>query len=350
MKIFITGINGFIGVNLLQAILDTTDWQVIGFDISDSNISQMMQNDRLEFIQGDIYTSRDIIQHCVQKSDVVIPLVAIANPLLYVQKPLEVFQLDFEENLKIVYDCITYKKRLVFPSTSEVYGMCTDRHFDEDTSNFVTGPINKPRWIYATSKQMLDRVIYAAGVQQGLQYTLFRPFNFIGPYQDNPFSTGKQNRAIPTFISNVLYGQHMTLVNGGGQQRCFVYIKDAIGCILKIIANKQGVADNQIFNIGASDNEYSIREIAEMVLNSAEKISGYSDVRHRIKLRVEHQSTYYGTGYQDMQRRVPSIHKARDLLGWTPTTDIATAIDETVRFYLQTMAGSKNHLPYKGVT
>ncbi len=346
MKIFMTGINGFIGANLLRVILQKTDWQVVGFDISDSNIAPLLPHQRVQFIKGDIFTSRAIVRDCVQKCDVVIPLVAIANPLLYVQQPLQVFQLDFEENLKIVYDCIDFKTRLIFPSSSEVYGMCTDAQFDEDRSNCVTGPINKPRWIYATSKQMLDRVIYAAGHHQGLQFTLFRPFNFIGPYQDNPFHTGKQNRAIPTFISNILYGNDITLVNGGNQKRCFLYIKDAVEGLLKIIANDNGIADGEIFNIGASDNEYSIRQIAEMVLNSAEKITDYQDVKQRIKLVVTDQDTYYGTGYQDVTRRVPAIGKALDILGWRPTTEIATAIDETVRFYVQHMAAARNHTPY----
>ena len=335
MNIFITGINGFIGVNLLQAILDKTDWRVVGFDICDDNLHPLLQHQRFTFIQGDIFTSRDIVRHHVQACDVVIPLAAIANPLLYVQKPLYVFQLDFEENIKIVYDCIEYNTRLIFPSTSEVYGMCTDTEFNEDTSNFITGPINKPRWIYANSKQMLDRIIYASGMHEGLQFTLFRPFNFIGPYQDNPFCTGKQNRAVPTFISNVLHGTDITLVNGGTQKRCFVYIADAITCLLTLIENKNGVADGEIFNIGAPDNEYSIRDIAQMVINSAAKYPAYADIKRRIKWVIQDQHTYYGKGYQDMNRRVPSITKAQNILGWSPTTPIATAIDKTVDFYMQ---------------
>ena len=97
------------------------------------------------------------------------------------RNPLRVFELDFEENLKIIRDCVKYNKRIIFPSTSEVYGMCTDKNFDEDSSNPVVGPINKQRWIYSVSKQLLDRVIWAYGDKNGLKFTLFRPFNWMGP-------------------------------------------------------------------------------------------------------------------------------------------------------------------------
>lgn len=88
---------------------------------------------------------------------------AIATPIEYTRNPLRVFELDFEENLRIIRYCVKYRKRIIFPSTSEVYGMCSDKYFDEDHSNLIVGPVNKPRWIYSVSKQLLDRVIRAYG-------------------------------------------------------------------------------------------------------------------------------------------------------------------------------------------
>ena len=120
-----------------------------------------------------------------KKCDVVLPLVAIATPASYTREPLRVFELDFEANLDIVRKCVRYGKRVLFPSTSEVYGMSSDASFDEENSNLVLGPIHKQRWIYSCSKQLLDRVIYAYGQQQGLHFTLFRPFNWIGPKLDD---------------------------------------------------------------------------------------------------------------------------------------------------------------------
>lgn len=117
------------------------------------------------------------------------------------------FELDFEENLKIIRDCVKYNKRIIFPSTSEVYGMCTDKNFDEDSSNLVVGPINKQRWIYSVSKQLLDRVIWAYGDKNGLKFTLFRPFNWMGPRLDNLNAARiGSSRAITQLILNLVEG------------------------------------------------------------------------------------------------------------------------------------------------
>lgn len=146
------------------------------------------------------------------------PLVAIATPIEYTRNPLRVFELDFEENLKIVRDCVKYNKRIVFPSTSEVYGMCDDKEFDEDTSRLIVGPINKQRWIYSVSKQLLDRVIWAYGVKEGLKFTLFRPFNWMGPRLDNLDAARiGSSRAITQLILNLVEGSPIKLVDGGAQ-------------------------------------------------------------------------------------------------------------------------------------
>ena len=105
------------------------------------------------------------------------PLVAIATPKQYVEDPIGVFNLDFEMNLKIVKQCVKYHKRILFPSTSEVYGASPEPEFKEDETFLVLGPIQKERWIYSCCKQLLDRVIYAHGTRGNLDFTLFRPFN-----------------------------------------------------------------------------------------------------------------------------------------------------------------------------
>lgn len=143
---------------------------------------------------------------------------AIATPIEYTRNPLRVFELDFEENLKIVRYCVKYNKRIIFPSTSEVYGMCDDKEFDEDNSRLIVGPINKQRWIYSVSKQLLDRVIWAYGAKEGLKFTLFRPFNWMGPRLDNLNSARiGSSRAITQLILNLVEGSPIKLVDGGEQ-------------------------------------------------------------------------------------------------------------------------------------
>ena len=126
LKVLILGANGFIGSSLTHAILKQKDWEVYGMDVGDHKLGDCLGNPRFKFVEGDVTISREWIEYHVKKCDAVLPLVAIANPAQYVKDPLRVFELDFEANLEIVRKCVKYKKRIIFPSTSEVYGMCPD--------------------------------------------------------------------------------------------------------------------------------------------------------------------------------------------------------------------------------
>jgi nucleoside-diphosphate-sugar epimerase len=265
---------------------------------------------------------------------VVLPLVAIATPATYVREPLRVFELDFEANLVIVRQCVKYGKRVVFPSTSEVYGMCTDDAFDPEQSNLVYGPINKPRWIYACSKQLLDRVIHAYGMQEGLRYTLFRPFNWIGPGLDS-LHTPKEgsSRVITQFLGHIVRGEPIRLVDGGSQKRTFTYVDDGISALVKIIANAGGVADTKIYNIGNPGNNFSIRALAEMMLAAAKELPEYRDNAARVRLIGATAEGYYGAGYQDVLQRVPDIRQTMADLAWQPKVAMDEALAALFAYY-----------------
>ena len=265
----------------------------------------------------------------------ILPLVAIATPIEYTRNPLRVFELDFEENLKLVRYCVKYNKRVIFPSTSEVYGMCQDDKFDEDTSNLVVGPINKQRWIYSTSKQLLDRVIWAYG-QKGLNFTLFRPFNWMGPRLDRLDSARiGSSRAITQLILNLVEGTPIRLFDGGEQKRCFTDIADGVEALARIIDNRNDACNGQIINIGNPDNEASIRQLGEELLRQFEAhplrhnfppFAGFRDVESK---------AFYGAGYQDVSHRKPSIDNARRLLDWAPTVEMSETIGNTLDFFLR---------------
>jgi nucleoside-diphosphate-sugar epimerase len=334
-KVLILGINGFIGSSLLEYCLSKTDWQLIGLDLNENNISTFLKHPRLTFKKGDINQEIVWIEQQIQTSDVVLPLVAIATPASYVNNPLAIFELDFEANLKIIRLCVKHKKRIVFPSTSEVYGMCTDEAFDEQTSNFVLGPINKPRWIYSCSKQLLDRVIHAYGLKNELRYTLFRPFNWLGPKLDDPHNPRPgSSRVVSQFIGNILRGEAIQLVNGGKQRRSFIDIEDGMACLLKIIANEKGCAEQAIFNIGNPANDISIRELAELLLALIKAYPRYASYAEQVQLQTINSDHYYGKGYQDVERRVPSIKRAHQQLAWQPHIDIKTSLKKILDFYL----------------
>src|SRR6266567_2772738 len=217
-KILILGVNGFIGHHLSQRIIKTTDWEVYGMDMQTERVSGLLKHPRFHFFEGDITINKEWIEYHIRKCDTVLPLVAIATPATYVKQPLRVFELDFEANLPIVRSCVKYGKRILFPSTSEVYGMCRDTEFDPYASDLVLGPIDKQRWIYSCSKQLMDRVIWAYGSMGQLDFTLFRPFNWIGSGLDS-IHTAKEgsSRVITQFLGHIVRGEQIQLVDGGRQ-------------------------------------------------------------------------------------------------------------------------------------
>jgi nucleoside-diphosphate-sugar epimerase len=326
-KLCILGVNGFIGHHLSQRILADTDWDVFGMDMSSDRVSDLMDNPRFHFFEGDITINKEWIEYHIRKCDVILPLVAIATPATYVREPLKVFELDFEANLPIVRSCVKYGKRILFPSTSEVYGMCHDERFDPYSSELVLGPIDKQRWIYSCSKQLMDRVIWAYGSMGQLDFTLFRPFNWIGAGLDS-IHTAKEgsSRVITQFLGHIVRGEPIKLVDGGAQKRAFTYIDDGISALMKIIENKDRVASGQIYNIGNPDNNFSVRELAGMMLELAKAYPEYRDNGARVKLLEVSSGEYYGKGYQDVQNRVPAIDNTMKDLGWAPKVDMKTAL------------------------
>ena len=334
MKVLILGINGFIGNSLTESILNNTDWEVYGMDMAFDKLEHSHDHKRLHFIEGDVTINKEWIAYHVKKCDVVLPLVAIATPATYVNDPLRVFELDFESNLEVIRQCVKYKTRVIFPSTSEVYGISPDTEFDEETSPLMQGPIAKERWIYSISKQLLDRVIYAYGKHEGLQFTLFRPFNWIGAKQDSIKDLREGgSRVVTQFISNIVHGKDLQLVDGGKQKRCFTYIDDGISALMKIIENKDGCADGRIFNIGNPHNNFSIKELAEKLLSIAKTIPAYEKMTNKVKIISTSSEKYYGDGYQDIQNRSPKIEQAKKYLNWEPKVEMDTALRETLEHH-----------------
>ncbi len=329
-KVLILGVNGFIGHHLSKRILETTDWHVYGMDMQADRIEGLLSNpeykSRMHYFEGDITINKEWVEYHVKKCDVILPLVAIATPSTYVKQPLRVFELDFEANLPIVRSAAKYKKHLVFPSTSEVYGMCHDEQFDPENSELVYGPINKPRWIYACSKQLMDRVIWGYGME-GLNFTLFRPFNWVGAGLDS-IHTPKEgsSRVLTQFFGHIVRGETISLVDGGMQKRAFTYIDDGIEALMKIIENKDGKASGQIYNIGNPANNYSIRDLAGMMLELAAEYPEYAAGAQKVKIVETSSGAYYGAGYQDVQNRVPKIENTMQDLDWAPTTTMADAL------------------------
>jgi len=342
MNILILGVNGFIGHHLSKSILETTDWTVHGMDMHSNRLDDIIDHERFNFFEGDITINHEWMEYHVKKCDVILPLVAIATPATYVTNPLSVFELDFEANLPIVRACVKYKKRILFPSTSEVYGMSSDSEFHPYESNLILGPLTKPRWIYSCAKQLMDRVIAAYGQEQGLDYTLFRPFNWIGSGLDS-LHTPKEgsSRVVTQFIGHIARCEPIKLVDGGEQRRSFTNVTDGVAALMKIIENKDGCATGNIYNIGNPKNDLSIRELAELMLDIAQEFPEYKPGADQVEIIEVSSEKYYGKGYQDIQTRVPWIENTRKELGWEPTMDVKDALRGIFEAYRHEVAEAR---------
>jgi len=341
-RVLILGVNGFIGNFLTERLLDSGHYEVHGMDINDHAVERFGSEPDFYFHEGDISIHNEWIEYHVKKCDVIVPLVAIATPIEYTRNPLRVFELDFEENLRIVRYCVKYDKRIVFPSTSEVYGMCDEPEFDEDESRLILGPIGKQRWIYSCSKQLLDRVIWAYGTKEGLRFTLFRPFNWLGPRLDSLDAARiGSSRAITQLILNLVEGTPIQLIDGGEQKRCFTDVTEGIECLFRLIENRAANCDGQIVNIGNPANEASIRELAEILLAKFEAHPLRDEFPPFAGMKKIESSAYYGKGYQDVQHRRPSIRNARRLVDWQPVISLERSVADTLDYFLRDYLGAR---------
>jgi len=348
MKILSLGAGGFIGSHLTQRLL-AEGHSVTAVDVQTEKVTEWLEHPNLTFLQQDIRSPKWDLDRHVQEADLVIDLIAYANPGLYIRIPLEVFHLNFTENLKIAESCVRHDKRLIQFSTCEVYGRTAaslkNAHlvdaedpmlatFNEDTSEYILGPVCKHRWIYSCAKQLLERVLHAYGLEKGFNYTIIRPFNFIGPKIDFlPESAQDIPRVFSFFMEALLNGTQMKLVNGGVNRRCYTYIDDAIECTYRIVENPGGVCNRQIFNIGSPYNEVSIKGMAEMMREIYSEKFRDPAVRLPDIISVTGDE-FYGEGYDDSDRRIPDIGKARKLLGWEPKWSMHDTLETTMRYYV----------------
>jgi nucleoside-diphosphate-sugar epimerase len=361
MRVLLLGGGGFIGSHTADALLRETKHSVCAYDLYDEKLHDSLGHPRLTYIHGDIRKDHKRLERLVKDADVVVDLIAYANPALYVSMPLEIYHLNFTENLAIAEFCVKHHRRLIQFSTCEVYGKTVVPLLDgklpdpenpeyavfrEDTTPMILGPVNKHRWIYSCAKQLLERILHAYGLEDKLNYTVIRPFNFIGPRIDYlPSEEDGNPRVFSHFLDALRTGSPMFLVNGGRQRRAYTYIADAVDCIMRIIENPGGVCDREIFNIGSPDNEVSIRELA-LKMRQVYKRRWWDGKRRLPELVDVSGDEFYGEGYDDSDRRIPDITKASTLLGWKPQCDIDETVERSMAYWFE----SQTSCPISEVT
>jgi UDP-apiose/xylose synthase len=349
LRILCLGAGGFIGSHLVERLL-REGHAVTGLDTHDDKLGAALSDTRFTWMGADISGAGFDLDAAVAEADLVIDLIAYANPGLYVRMPREIFRLNFSENLRIAEACVRHQRRLIQFSSCEVYGKSIagvagdalkdpddPRHatFSEETSPMILGPVGKHRWIYASAKALLERVLHAYGLEGQLDYTIIRPFNFIGPRID--YLPSEQEDGLPRvfsyFMEALLTGGEMKLVDGGRQRRTYTYIDDAIDCIARIVA-RPDAACRQIFNVGARGNEISIRGLAELMRDIYDERFRLPGQPLAAIVEISGRD-FYGEGYDDSDRRIPDIAKAQQLLGWQPRASVRETVEWTMEYYVR---------------
>ena len=344
----ILGCSGFIGAHLLEKILCLQKYRVVGIDKVFDRIEHLLPHRLFRFVKTDIYKT-PLLDQCIEECDIIVSLAALCNPSLYNTEALEVIESNFLRPYELVKLCAEKKKKLIHFSTSEVYGKTVqgiagdallnsnhESHYllSENDTPLILGPVYSQRWSYAAAKQLLERAIYACGIEKGLDYTIIRPFNFIGPRMD--YIPGIDGEGIPRvlacFMEAILLGKPLKLVDGGHNRRVFTYIDDAVDAVIRIVEQPKQ-SSRRIFNIGNPRNETTIRALAQMMIDLYTALYPHHQINPEI-INVS-SSEFYGDGYDDCDRRVPDITSARKLLGWEPQTGLRDTLTKTIISYVK---------------
>lgn len=314
MKILITGCGGFVGSHLAEGELKKGN-SVIGLDIAnDEKVRHLYDYKDFKYKVGDILDEK-LLRSLIIKSDLIYHFGAIANVQTYCADPLKVLEVNIQSTRLVLQLVYKYDKKVVFSSSSEVYGKNLKVPWSEDDDR-ILGSTKKHRWCYTGSKAIGEHYCFAYA-DKGLRVAICRFFNFYGPRLD---FIGK-GRVITCFLEKFLKNEPVMVVEPGDQTRCFTYITDGIDGIMRLAHKK--VAEGEAFNIG-NDHEVSMLELAQTM----KKIGNFKS-----EIIMVPANKIYGSGYEDIFRRVPNINKAEKLLGFKPKVSLETGLKKTIDWF-----------------
>ena len=333
VTVAIVGCGGFIGSHLLDAVLERTRWRVFGVDLDFYRLQHRLNHERCEFLCADL--ADPAVVERIARFPLVVNLAAICTPSRYMGEACEVICSNYDHPAALATACAKSGSWLVHFSTSEIYGRTAPDSGElvEDSAPAVFGPVAASRWSYATAKLLAER--YIAGLP-GLRWTVVRPFNFVGPYMD--FMPGVDGEGIPRVLANfstaLLRGEPLKLVNGGKAKRCFTSVHDAVDFLFALFAAPDSGVFSQAFNVGNPENEVSIAELAQKMRSIFAKVRGV-DVSTLPVPQVVSGEEYYGAGYDDSMRRMPSVTKAERLLGFNARIPLDVALEESLSWFVK---------------
>jgi UDP-glucose 4-epimerase len=317
MKVLITGGGGFLGSHLGDGLL-AAGHQVTALDTSpDLKVRHNLDNPKFRYIKGSIFDI-DLLESLIAKSDLVYHLAAVVGVEHYVEDPFHVLNVNVNGTQNVLKFAHRYDCKLVFASTSEVYGKSKDSPFREDGDRLL-GSTEIDRWCYSTSKAVGEHFCFAYG-KLGLPIVIVRFFNVYGPRLDR-IDVG---RVITIFMGQLLRGEDLTVIGDGNQTRSFTYVDDAVAALIQAGVRPEAVG--KVINIG-NDRETSILELAEAMIRA------YPGTGSKIKFVP--QEKIYGKSYEDIARRVPDITRMRTILGVEPTIPLEDGLRRTIDWFKQ---------------
>jgi UDP-glucose 4-epimerase len=317
LRVLITGGAGFIGSHLADAYLKRGDEVLVIDDLSTGtidNIQHLKSNPRFHYTIDSVH-NQPVTAELVDQSDIVVHLAAAVGVKLIVESPVRTIETNVRGTEVILALANKKQKPVLIASTSEVYGLSADVPFRED-GNLVMGATTKGRWSYACSKAIDEFLALAYWREKKLPTTIVRLFNTVGPRQ-----TGRYGMVIPTFVKQALAGRPITVYGDGKQTRCFGYVGDVVGALVKLMDTADSVG--QVFNIGSTE-EISILQLAEKVKELTHSDSEIVFVPY---------DEAYEEGFEDMPRRVPDISKINQLVGFKPEIKLDGILETVINFH-----------------
>lgn len=317
MRVLITGGAGFIGSHLSDAYLEQGDEVFVIDDLSTGsieNIQHLKNNPRFHYTIDSVH-NQPVVAELVDQCDVIFHLAAAVGVKLIVESPVRTIETNVRGTEVMLALANKKKKKMLIASTSEVYGLSTEVPFRED-GNLVMGATTKGRWSYACSKAIDEFLALAYWREKKLPTVVVRLFNTVGPRQ-----TGQYGMVIPTFVKQALAGRPITVYGDGRQTRCFGYVGDVVGALIRLMEHDAAVG--QVFNIGSSE-EVTIRELAEQVKALTNSDSEIVFIPY---------DEAYEEGFEDMPRRVPDTSKVQALVGFRPQMTLEGILKSVIEYY-----------------
>ena len=311
MRALITGGAGFIGSHLAGKLL-SSGWEVSVIDDlstgSMTNIRHSKGEPGFQYVIDSVMNRR-LLAELVDDCDIVFHLAAAVGVRLIVESPIRTLHTNVHATELVLEAASKKKKKVLITSTSEVYGKSEDIPFRE-AGDLVIGPPSCGRWSYACSKALDEFLAVAYNRERQVPVVVVRLFNTVGPRQ-----TGMYGMVLPRFVMQALRNQPITIYGDGTQTRCFGWVGDVVGALVKLA--QLPAAESLLFNIG-SDEEVSINELAQIV----KEVTGSSS-----SLQFVPYEQAYSKDFEDMPRRVPDLGRIRAAIGYAPTKKLREIVE-----------------------